>query len=241
MTQDEGSGNVVRLANFFPEPREVDDFVEELRSLDRKAGLERAVAIGRLVLTRFFGGSPAVWHARRKNKNNSVRRVAEHPSCPLSRSALNEAIAVYVAVQSLPCVLTSGHITASHVAAVTFMEVEQQRTWLERAEREHWSVRQLKEHVRARRQEDGERRGRPRVAPTQKVISTVRGAVIALRRAVDALAGIDLDGAESRELALLADQVALLQADMRFQRNMLRSDPCAGPDTVAKVGAGRGD
>ena len=111
----------------------------ELREIDRRTSLERAAAIGRVVLERFFGGSPEVWRERRNNKNNSIRRIAEHPDCPLSRSALNEAVGVYVAVQSLHCVQTSGHITASHVAAITFLGVEQQRRWLERAEQGSWN------------------------------------------------------------------------------------------------------
>jgi hypothetical protein len=230
-----GSGNVVKLAQFFSEPREVTEVVKELREIHRKTGLERALAIGQIVLHRFFGGSADVWHERRKNKNNSVRRIAEHPDCPLSRSALNEAIGVYVAAQSLPCVQTSGHITASHIAAVTFLEVEGQRAWLDRAEKERLSVRQLKENIRLQRHEEGERRGRPRVAPPRRLVSGVRSAVAALRRAVDALSGMDLDSQDSRELAVLADQVAVLQADMRFHKGVALSDPCAGPNAVAKV------
>jgi hypothetical protein len=230
-----GARNLVKLAQFFSEPREITEVVKELREIHRKTGLERALAIGQIVLQRFFGGSPPVWHERRKNKNNSVRRIAEHPGCPLSRSALNEAISVYVAAQSLPCVQTSGHITASHIAAVTFLEVENQRAWLDRAERGRLSVRQLKEGIRLERHEAGERRGRPRVAAPRKLVAGVRNAVAALRRAADALSGIDLDAADTRELAALADQVAVLQADMRFHKGVSLSDRCAGPGMVVKV------
>jgi hypothetical protein len=88
-TGTEGNGKVVKLAGFLSEPREVAEVIKELREVDRKTALERALAMGRIVLDRFFAGSPAVWHERRRNKNNSVRRIAEHPDCPLSRSALN--------------------------------------------------------------------------------------------------------------------------------------------------------
>src|SRR5690242_5021868 len=231
----EGTENVLRLAQYVSEPREVADVVRELRDIDRRTGLERTLAIGRLVLQRFFGGSPEIWHERRKNKNNSVRRVAEHPDCPLSRSALNEAIGVYVAVQALPCVQTSDHITASHVAAVTFLDVEDQRRWLERAERENWSVRALKERVRADRHEAGERRGRPRVEHRRRLVAGIRSAVGAMRRAVDAMSGADLDASDRRVLAALADQVAVLQAELRFQNGPALTKPCAGPGGVAKV------
>jgi hypothetical protein len=234
-TRVEGDGKVVKLAEFFSEPREVAEVVRELREIDRKTGLERALAIGKIVLERFFGGSSDVWHERRKNKNNSVRRIAEHPQCPLSRSALNEAIAVYVATQALPCVQTSGHITASHIAAVTFLEPGKQRHWLDSAEEKKWSVRQLKEQIRVQRHEEGERRGRPRVAAPRRLVSGIRGAVVTLRRVVDALSGVDLDSSDVRELADLADQVAVLQAMLRYPRGNSLSDPCMGPNTVAKV------
>src|SRR5436190_623307 len=147
-----GTGNVVKLAQFFSEPREVTEVVRELREIHRKTGLERALAIGELVIHRFFGGSADVWHERRKNKNNSARRIAEHPDCPPSR-----------------------------------------------------------------------------------VVLAGRSAVGALRRAVDALSGMDLDASDLSELAELADQVAVLQAEMRFQKGPALTEPCAGPGTVAKV------
>jgi hypothetical protein len=140
-----------------------------------------------------------------------------------------------VAAQALPCARTSGHITASHIAAVTFLNVDKQRQWLERAEHENLSVRQLKERIRHERHEAGEGRGRAPVAVQRRVVSGVRNAVAALRRAVDALSGMDLDPNDTRELVALADQVALLQAELRFHKGPALSNPCAGPKALAKV------
>lgn len=229
------------LAPYVAEPRMIADVVLRLREIDRRTSLERAIAIGRVVLDRFFGGSPEVWRERRNNKNNSIRRIAEHPDCPLSRSALNEAVGVYVAVQSLPCVQTSGHITASHVAAITFLGAEQQCRWLERAEQGSWSVRQLKEHVRADRHEAGERRGRPRAARSRRLVSGLRIAVTRLRRAARELAGLDLGPDEERELAGLADEIATVQAEIRSQKRPGHSDSYVGPRALVKVNPSEGD
>src|SRR5215207_1161276 len=78
----------------------LEDVVAELREIDRRTGIERTLAIGELVLNRFFGGDPTTWRDRRRNKNNSIRRLAERDDCPFCRSALNEAVGVYVAVVS---------------------------------------------------------------------------------------------------------------------------------------------
>src|SRR6266536_4695828 len=83
-----------RLASYVAEPAELDVVVAEIRAIERRTGLDRALAIGRLVFERFFGGSVQAWKERRKNKNNSVRRLAQHPLCPLSRSAINQAIGI---------------------------------------------------------------------------------------------------------------------------------------------------
>src|SRR5262245_44887589 len=102
MTNTESSRNGCRVAGYLDEPAEIDAVVEQLHALESKIGLDRCVAIGGLILQRFFGGSAQIWRARSRNKNNSVRRIALHPSCPLSKSSLSEAIGVYVVVQELP-------------------------------------------------------------------------------------------------------------------------------------------
>ncbi len=165
-----------RVAGFLDEPAEIDAIVEQLHALESKIGLDRCIAIGGLILQRFFGGSPQIWRSRSRNKNNSVRRIAQHPSCPLSKSSLSEAIGVYVVVQELPFVRTSGHIGASHVTAVLRLSVEEQRTWLMRAAAEHWTVRELRAEILQNRLNSSPAPMRPRL----------HSSVVALRRAVRA-------------------------------------------------------
>jgi hypothetical protein len=170
---EKGGSSVSRIA----EHDVVGRVVNELCEIARRTGIERTFAIGELILTRFFGGDASAWHDRRRNKNNSVRRLAEREDCPFSKSALNEAIAVHVAVLGLPCVRTFGHISASHVASVLRVSPEARQGILEVADRERWSVRELKQRVVALRRSQGERRGRPARDDESRLISRLQTAV----------------------------------------------------------------
>jgi len=153
----------------------------ELRELERRAGIDRTLAIGELILKQFFGGNPAIWRDRRRNKNNSVRRLANSPDCPLSMSALNEAVTVYVASLSLPCVRTLGHIGASHVMAVLGLQESERVRMLELAERERLSVREFRRQAVGARRAKGERRGRPPHDAWARALDHIREAVVDLR------------------------------------------------------------
>lgn len=197
-----------RVAGFLDEPAEIEAVVEQLHALESKIGLDRCVAIGGLILQRFFGGSPEIWRARSRNKNNSVRRIAQHPSCPLSKSSLSEAIGVYVAVQELPFVRTSGHIGASHVAAVLRLSLEEQRSWLKRAELEHWSVRELRAEIQQHRSSAAPSRSR-----LHSSVVSLRRAVRAFDRAIRAIQKAEeLSGADRDKIGELSREVLVLSA-----------------------------
>jgi hypothetical protein len=149
----------------------LEAIVTDLRDIERRTGIERTLAIGNLILDRFFGGDANTWRDRRRNKSNSIRRLAQRTDCPFSKSALHEAVAIYVASLALPCVRTFGHITASHVASVLKLDQSERESMLERAERERWTVRELRTNVVERRRSSGERRGRPRAAPESQAIA----------------------------------------------------------------------
>jgi hypothetical protein len=168
---DRGAAAEPHTAMRIAETSSLEAIVSELRDIERRTGIERTLAIGGLVLDRFFGGDPKVWRDRRRNKNNSIRRLAQRKDCPFSKSALHEAVAVYVASLALPCVRTFGHITASHVASVLKLEQDERESMLERAERERWTVRELRSNVVERRRSDGERRGRPRAGPESQALA----------------------------------------------------------------------
>jgi hypothetical protein len=195
-------------------------------------------------LQRFFGGSPQIWRARSRNKNNSVRRIAQHPSCPLSKSSLSEAIGVYVVVQELPFVRTSGHIGASHVAAVLRMELEEQRMWLERAELARWSVRELRAEIQSHRVQETVNGGRPRLHPS---VILLRRAVRAFDRAVHAtlksrdllqLADVDKIGELSREVLVLSARLDDLDIDAAQPVRSVATLRSESSPAMARVRAG---
>jgi hypothetical protein len=210
--------------------------VVELRALERKSGLERMVSIGRLVLNRFFGGSPAAWRERRRNKNNSVRRLAKHPGCPFSHSSLNQALGVYVTVSSLPCVQTFEHCGASHVIAVLHLPLDAQASWLQRAECERWSVRDLKAAVLTSRRLEGERRGRPKGRDARAIVARVRRATEVIAEALNHSEGLLLNEHDGRELRALCVR---LSETLRGHAHLVRAPRELFVPAAADQGLGR--
>ena len=188
------------VAPRFGDAKMLDGVVAQLKEIERRTGIERTLAIGELVLTQFFGRNPAAWRDRRRNKNNSIRRLAERKDCPFGRSALNEAVGVYVAVVALPCVRTYGHVCASHVAAVLRLPVAERDHMLELAERERWSVRELRQRVVEHRRSGGERRGRPAVGSEARAVSALHAVVAKLGRMVSVLDEVGPLSVESQAL-----------------------------------------
>jgi len=122
----------------------IEGAAKELKAIERNVGLQSSVAIGDVVITRFFNGDIARWRDQRRNKSKSIRKLASHPSCPFSRSALNQAVGVCAVVRMFPEVADYTHVGATHVAATLHVPVEKQRVWLRVAEQEQLSVRELK-------------------------------------------------------------------------------------------------
>jgi hypothetical protein len=127
----------------------LDEVVARLREIDQLQGLERTLGIGELILTRFYAGEVAAWRERRRNKQNSIRRLATRRDCPYSKSALNDAVATFVMVAQLPAARTFKHVGASHLAAVLSLKIMRADELLMQAENERLSVRQLKQLVAA--------------------------------------------------------------------------------------------
>jgi len=214
--RDFSDGGGSQIAPRFGKDRALDRVVQELQEIQRGTGLERTLAVGKAVLSGFFGGNPQLWRDRRRNKNNSIRRLAERPDCPFCKSALNEAVGVYVAVVALPCVRTSGHITASHIAAPLVLSDQERSDVLERAERERWSVREIKQQVVALRRTNGERRGRPTASDQERVLTSLKSVSSSLGPAVAQVTRLPRVSGSTRSalepvIAELSRQVASLE------------------------------
>jgi len=125
-----------------------------LRAIKRGDGLAFACAVGALVLEQFFEGRTELWRSRKRSKNYSIRRLAQHPDCPLSRSALNSCVAVCVALRELSDrtdpldgAQAFPQITASHVAVVARLPAAERSQWLQRSGRQSWTVRELRQRL----------------------------------------------------------------------------------------------
>lgn len=204
-----------RWAPRFPEEPVLLQIVSRLNEIERQTGIERTLSIGELILERFFAGDASVWRDRRRNKNNSIRRLASRDDCPLGKSALNEAVGVFVATRKIPCVRTYGHISASHVAAVLSLSIEEQKSMLLEAQQGAWSVRHLKEVVTSRNRERGERRGRPKSAPVTGSVGSLRGLVRGCHKALRELDGVTLHPDIRGELLDVADGLLGLEKELR--------------------------
>ena len=208
-------GLVPRVASRLAESELVDRVVAELCEIKRRTGLAATLAVGELILSEFFGGNAAAWQDRRKNKNNSIRRLAGRKDCPFSRSALDLAVTVHVATLSMPCAQTFGHIGASHIAAVLGLAESERAATLEAAELERLSVRELRERVVSRRRVEGEKRGRPPLESSAKALALLKNALARVKQAAELLNdSSELDGDVRGECAEVTTELEGLCSEL---------------------------
>lgn len=191
----------------------------ELRIIDHRSGWSRTLAIGELILKRFFDDDIRNWQTHRSDKESSLRRLALRCDCPLGRSALSEAVAVYVACREMPVRQARDQLSPSHVAAVLKLASSQRVTLLEQAIATHWSVRELRSQVSQVRKHGGERRGRPLASPPSAALTHARNAVLLLRKAVELLRAAteverDLSHRLQATLAEVEDHLARARSEM---------------------------
>lgn len=224
------------LASRLGEPALLDRVAAELREIERRSGIDRTLAIGELILTQFFGGEVVAWRDRRRNKNNSIRRLANREGCPFSKSALNESVAVYVASLTLPCVRTFGHIGASHVASVLKLPQDQREAMLMSAEHDRVSVRELRKRVASVRRAGGEARGRPANGVDERSLWLVRSGLARLEEGLRRLvASGPIADETSASLGDVASTLVAISAEIRAR--CLRTNESG---VVPAVGAIRG-
>jgi hypothetical protein len=167
----------------------------ELGQLERRSGWNRTLAIGELILERFFNGDEHLWRDRRRNKDQSIRRLTAMKACPYGKSMLSEAVGFDAAV------------------ALQLLQTSQQ---------EKWTVRELATAVANLRRSRGERRGRPSSTPEHKATTWARRALTALqgmRQFVSESSGA-LDGADNTTqtaLSALCEQLETELAGIRAQ------------------------
>lgn len=133
-------------------PSEVGDetiaeVARSIRALHDQHALRFAVEVGRLIIERFYGGDLSRAKSRAA-KDVSLRKLAEQPDMPLSRSALHNAVRLYDLVQRLGGIETCAPLGPSHLRALLPLPEEEQARLAEAARDKGWTVRELEAAAR---------------------------------------------------------------------------------------------
>jgi hypothetical protein len=131
----------------------IDEVVTELNEMLRRAGVDLALRMGKLIVERFYGGDMTAWREHR-TKETSFRRLARRADCDLRVSAvgLYRAVAVYELTERLE-LMPGSHLGTTHLRAVLGLPDDVQLTLLRTADDMKWTaVRLEREAARARSQ-----------------------------------------------------------------------------------------
>jgi hypothetical protein len=144
---------------------DVEQVVGELNSICKAATLDFALAVGALIIRRFYGGDLTVWRSRGV-KTASFRRLSRHPSLPMSPAALYRSVAIFEMCERLG-IKKWKHVSTSHMRMTLGLSMEEQRALLQTAELNRWTVRQLSEEIarRACRSSSSVQRGGRKASP----------------------------------------------------------------------------
>jgi hypothetical protein len=140
---------------------DVEATIQDIRRMAADATVNLSVAIGELIVRRFYGGNIGAWR-QRKGRDASFRALARHPGLPLSASGLYRSVCIYEMTLRIPA-LADPCFTPSHLRAVIGLAPDTQETLLNRARHERWTVRALEEEISRLRRDDMRPRGRKRL------------------------------------------------------------------------------
>lgn len=202
---------------------------EQLRCIERGAGWSRTLAIGGLMVTALFNGELKQWQNGAKAGRRSLRELAARPDCPLRKSALNQALAVYAFCRENPQIQGLERIAPGHVAAVLKCGPTERLQLLQRAQDESLGVKALTLMASALR--DAARSTPARDAA--RVLSSLRGIEKSLNQLVPRLSEQRewLDSAAALKLDALVGGLHELVA--RVSRSVLSRAPAVFAAKVA--------
>lgn len=202
----------------------LDEVVAEITELHLQAGLAYHLALGHLLLARFFGGDPAQYQVRGK-KHVTYRALATREDLPVSASTLFNAVAVTRQYRALPEEHAS-RLAMVHHRALLPLKSDEVRAKLaaEAVEKGLTGDKLRKEVARALQAgKDSERRGRP---PLPGVVKTVNMFERVLGN-TDAFAGVEeikeMDADKQQEVAKTLTK--LIKRCLEIRREI---DPDAG-------------
>lgn len=184
----------------------LDCAIHELAEIEHRSGWGRVKRIAEVVARHFFGGETARFCSEERERSFSVRRLAAHPQCPLSKSQLQEVLSAYAVYAEDEFVRSNSSLTPSHVAAVAKVPSEERKSLLQRAVLEQMSVRELTNAARVVRRLQGERRGRPPTTDVQKAMTRLENSILSLEEGLQLLEQAEVDETERVPLVRLLDR-----------------------------------
>jgi hypothetical protein len=123
----------------------IDRAILRLNALCRRATMDFALAVGKVVVDTLHLGSLESWRAAGV-KGVSFRALARHPDLPMSPPALCRSVAIYELSHRLE-IRQWKRISISHVRLVLPLEHAEQARLLQLADSQSWSVSRLDEEV----------------------------------------------------------------------------------------------
>jgi len=198
--------------------RLIDQVVEELNQLHREATFDQALAIGRVIVERFYAGDLSVWR-KHAGKDTSFRKLAARTGRDLHATAttLYRAVALYELSERLG-VSTWQHLSVSHLRAVLGLPEDQQRELLVTADLARWTTKRLEAETRRLRSTHVVKRGRP---PLPAFVKTINRMVTLLQDQAEVSVDPDeirqMSDLDVRRLAKVLDSVQATLSGLQQQ------------------------
>jgi hypothetical protein len=182
-----------------PRDPQLDDLARRINALYRKATLDVACAIGKLIVDELYEGRVDVW-CHEGTRRSSYRRLAARGDLLLSPSSLCRAVAVHALCERLGGPAAWRHLTASHVQEVLALEGAQQERLLRAADTGRWTVSRLRAEVVKHRVT----RSRTRRRPAKQTVEKLKAVLVEVEGTLsDGDAVRDLDSKVARELGTM--------------------------------------
>jgi len=154
--------------------QEIEAVHDELRRMHHAATLELAIAMGRLIIDRFFGGSLDSWR-QRGEQDASLRRLTARLSGDAEQSGLSpltvyRAVGIYdledrFRISSRKC------ITASHARLLIGLPQTEVEHLIRHTEKNTWTAERMEEDAKDRRKKlQKARKGRPALPAFLKTV-----------------------------------------------------------------------
>jgi hypothetical protein len=202
----------------------LDALVRDLNRLQNRAGLELAVAMGGLIVERFYGGDLSRWRQHRA-REISFRKLAARADRDLrvSPTLLYRAVALYELTSRLGPERIRG-LSMTHLRIVLGLPAAEQAALLEAAIEEKWPSERLDRAAAKVRLTLARPRGRPAAPPLVRALRKLAGTWERVESAVHVDEQTDLSDAEAQRVseALTDIRKRLDKVDQRLASRIRR-------------------